>query len=50
LVTRNYWWLGVMKNVGRYVNKCDLCQRMKNYIEAPVGKLIAIKVLGKLWT
>ena len=25
LVTKNYWWLGVMRNVGRYVEGCDLC-------------------------
>jgi len=25
LVTRNYWWPGVMRDVGRYVEGCDLC-------------------------
>jgi len=25
LVTRNYWWPGVTKEVGRYVNECDAC-------------------------
>ena len=25
LVTRNYWWLEVMRDVGRYVEECDLC-------------------------
>jgi len=25
LVTRNYWWPGVMRDVGRYVEECDLC-------------------------
>jgi len=30
LVTRNYWWLGVTRDVGRYVEGCDMCQRMKN--------------------
>jgi len=24
-VTRNHWWLRVMKDVGRYVNGCDIC-------------------------
>jgi len=27
---RNYWWPEVTKDVGRYVNGCDICQRMKN--------------------
>jgi len=30
LVTRNYWWPGVTKEVGRYVNGCNACQRYKN--------------------
>ena len=25
LVTRNYWWLRVMRDVGRYVEGCNLC-------------------------
>jgi len=40
LVTRNYWWPGVMKEVGRYVDRCNACQRYKNRSKAPVGKLI----------
>ena len=30
LVTRNFWWPGVMKEVKRYVEGCDSCQRNKN--------------------
>jgi len=30
LVTRNYWWPGVTKEVGKYVNRCNACQRYKN--------------------
>ena len=47
LVTRNYWWPGVIKNVRKYVNRCDLCQRVKNRIEAPTRKLIINEVLEK---
>ena len=25
LVTRNYWWPEVTRDVGRYVEGCDLC-------------------------
>ena len=25
LITRNYGWPGVMRDVGRYVEGCDLC-------------------------
>jgi len=30
LVTRNYWWPGVTKEVGKYVDGCNACQRYKN--------------------
>jgi len=39
LVTRNYWWPGVTRDVGKYVEGCDLCQRMKNRTEELAGKL-----------
>jgi len=39
LVMRNYWWPKVTKDVGKYVNGCDICQRIKNRTEAPAGKL-----------
>jgi len=39
LVTRNYWWLGVMRNVRKYVESCDICQRMKNRTEELARKL-----------
>ena len=37
LVTRNYWWPEVMRDVEKYVEGCDLCQRMKNRMEKVVG-------------
>jgi len=40
LVTRNFWWPGVTKKVKKYVEGCDVCQRNKNRIEAPIGKLM----------
>ena len=30
LVTRNYWWPGVTKEVGRYIDRCNVYQRYKN--------------------
>jgi len=50
LVTRNYWWPGVMRDVGRYVEGCNLCQKMKNRVEELVGKLKLGEVLEKPWT
>ena len=50
LVTRNYWWLGVTRDVGKYVEGCNLCQRMKNRTEEPAEKLKLSEVPQKTWT
>jgi len=50
LVMRNYWWPGVTRDVGKYVEGCDLCQRMKNRTEELAGKLKLSEVLQKTWT
>ena len=50
LVTRNYWWLGVIRDIRRYVEECDLYQRMKNRIEELAGKLKLSEIPEKLWT
>ena len=49
LVTKNYWWLEIMKEVKRYVEGCDQYQRMKNRAEMPVGKLRPNQVPKKPW-
>ena len=50
LVTRNYWWLGVTRDVGKYVEGCNLCQRMKNQTEEPAGKLKLSEAPQKTWS
>ena len=50
MVTRNYWWPEVIRDVGKYVEECDACQRIKNRIEELAGKLKLSEVLEKLWT
>ena len=50
LVTRNYWWPGVTRDVGKYVEGYDLCQRMKNRMEEPAGKLKLSEVPKKPWS
>jgi len=36
--------------MGRYVNRCDACQRYKNQSKAPVGKLMLNVIPEKLWS
>jgi len=50
LVTRNYWWPGVTKEVGRYVDRYDACQRYKNQSEALAGKLMPNAIPEKPWS
>ena len=50
LVTRNYQWLGVTKEVGKYVDRCDACQCYKNRSKAPVEKLMPNTIPEKLWS
>ena len=50
LVARNYWWPGVTKEVGRYVDGCDACQRYKNLSKAPAGKLMPNAIPEKPWS
>ena len=49
LVTRNYWWLRITKEVKQYVERCDQCQKMKNRAEMLAGKLRPNEIPEKLW-
>jgi len=49
LVTRNYWWPEVTKEVKQYVEEYNQCQRMKNRAEIPAGKLRPNQVPKKPW-
>jgi len=39
LVTRNYWWPEVIRDIERYIDGCSMCQRIKNRMEAVIEKL-----------
>jgi len=49
LVERNYWWPEMTKKVEKYIDRCDACQRNKNWIEAPVEKLMLNTISKKPW-
>jgi len=36
--------------VEKYMEECNICQRMKNRMEVPVGKLEMSEILEKPWT
>jgi len=49
LVTRNFWWPGVTKEVKQYVERCNTYQHNKNCTEQPAGKLMPNSILEKPW-
>ena len=50
LVTKNHQWPIVTRDMGKYVENCDMCQRIKNKTERLAENLKLSKVLEKLWT
>ena len=50
LVTRNFWWPRVTKEMKQYVKEYDACQQNKNCTERPVGKLMPNSIPEKPWT
>ena len=50
LVTRNYWWPGIIKEMGRYVDGCNVCQRYKNRSKVPAEKLMPNAIPEKPWS
>ena len=45
LVTRNYQQPEVIRDVEQYMEEYNMCQRMKNRVEIPVGKLKLSEIL-----
>jgi len=50
LVTRNFWWPGVTREVKRYVEGCNAYQQNKNQTQPPAGKLMPNSIPEKAWT
>ena len=50
LVTQNFWWQGITKEVKQYIEGCNTCQHNKNRTEQPAEKLIPNSIPEKPWT
>jgi len=50
MVTRNFWWPGVMREMKRYVEGYDACQHNKNRTEQQARKLMPNSIPDKAWT
>ena len=50
IITQEYYWRGVMKDVEYYVQRCDRCQRRKSIsIQKTHAKLKSVPVRKKVW-
>ena len=49
LVTRKFWQPGVTKEVKKYIERYNACQRNKNHTKVPAGKLMPNVVPEKPW-
>jgi len=47
LVTRKFWWPGVIKEVKQYMEGCNAYQHNKNCTEQPVDKLMSNSIPEK---
>jgi len=45
---RNYWWPGVTRDIRRYVEGYNICQRMKNRMKEVAEKLKLSEIPEKL--
>ena len=49
LVTQNFWWPGVTKEVKQYIKEYNSCQKNKNHTEQLAGKLMLNLIPEKPW-
>ena len=49
LVTQNFLWPGVTKEVKQYAEGCNVCQQNKNCTEQPASKLMPNSISEKFW-
>lgn len=49
LITRDYWWPSIYKDVKRYVRTCETCARSKAPRHKPFGQLIPLPIPTRNW-
>ena len=49
LVSRNYWWPGIIRYVAKYVKGCDRCNRTKTYPAKLSGQLVPTEIPKGIW-
>ena len=49
LITRNYWWLGLQKDVQKYIQSCRTCQTIKPDQQAKSAPLHPNEIPERPW-
>lgn len=49
LITRNYWWPGIQRDIRKYITGCDMCQRTKTHCEKPHAPLQPNEIPKEPW-
>ena len=49
LVKQNYWWLGLKKDIKKYVQECFKCQQNKVQHQRKHGELHPLEIPQGLW-
>ena len=49
LITRNYWWPGIQKDIRKYVQGCEKCQRVKPIRQSPHNPLHPHSIPTEPW-
>ncbi|KAK1679753.1 hypothetical protein QYE76_040601 [Lolium multiflorum] len=44
-----FWWHGMKREIGSYIAKCDICQRVKGEHQRPAGLLQPLQILEWKW-
>lgn len=49
LITRNYWWPGLQRDIQKYITGCDSCQKTKVHRQKPHSPLNPNEVPSRPW-
>ena len=49
LITRQYWWPSIRKDVKAYIQSCDSCQRIKSETQKAKGLLQPLPIPSRQW-
>lgn len=50
LISRDYWWPGMLKMIKQFIASCEVCARSKTSRHKPYGYLKALEVPEQPWT